>query len=157
MKKKKIRGIWFFGMSGVGKTYISQNLHKKIKDSVLVDGDDVRKNISTDLGYTKKDRVKQIKRVFGICKIILKSKKFPIASTVYFNKDLNNKCKKNGIVPIKVERNNFSKIIKHHKTYKNNSNIVGLDINYQNFKTLKIINENNKIFIKKLKLLKFTK
>ena len=75
MKKKKIRGIWFFGMSGVGKTYISQNLHKKIKDSVLVDGDDVRKNISTDLGYIKEDRVKQIKRVLGICKIIIKSKK----------------------------------------------------------------------------------
>ena len=154
MKKKKIRGLWFFGMSGVGKTYISQNLHKKIKDTVLVDGDDVRKNISTDLGYIKEDRVKQIKRVLGICKIIIKSKKIPIASTVYFNKDLNNRCKKDGIVPIKVERKNFSELMKYHKTYKNKSNVVGLDIIYQNFKTLKIKNENNKSFMNKIKLLK---
>ena len=154
MKKKIIKGIWFFGMSGVGKTYISSNLHRKIKDSVIVDGDDVRKNISTDLGYIKEDRVKQIKRVLGICKIIIKSKKIPIASTVYFNKDLNNRCKKDGIVPIKVERKNFSELMKYHKTYKNKSNVVGLDIIYQNFKTLKIKNENNKSFMNKIKLLK---
>ena len=62
-------------MSGVGKTYISQNLHKKIKDSVLVDGDDVRKNISTDLAIIWKIGSSKSNE-FGICKIIIKSKKF---------------------------------------------------------------------------------
>ena len=38
-------------MSGVGKTSIFLKICiKKLKILVLVDGDDVRKNISTDLG-----------------------------------------------------------------------------------------------------------
>ncbi|MAR77931.1 MAG: adenylyl-sulfate kinase, partial [Gammaproteobacteria bacterium] len=51
MKRKIVRGIWFFGMSGAGKSYISSALSKKKKNSVIVDGDDVRKYISIDLGY----------------------------------------------------------------------------------------------------------
>ena len=88
----------------------------------------------------------------GFVKLLLNQKN-SIVSTVYFNKDLNNRCKKDGIVPIKVERKNFSEI-KYHKTYKNNSNVVGLDIIYQNFKTLKIKNENDKSFMNQFKLLK---
>ena len=47
---KKNKGIWFYGLSGSGKTHISKNLKKKIKNSVIVDGDNVRKLISKDLG-----------------------------------------------------------------------------------------------------------
>ncbi len=157
MKKKAIRGIWFFGMSGSGKSYISSALSKEKRNSVIVDGDDVRKYISTDLGYDKRARVIQINRIFGICKIIIKSEKFPIASSVYFNKELNVKCKKIGIIPIKVFRKNFEEIIKNHKTYKNKKNIVGLDINYEKFKTLEITNNNNKEFIKNHNFFKFLK
>ena len=54
------KGIWFYGLSGSGKSYISKILHSKMSDSVLVEGDTVRKCISTDLGYSKKDREIQI-------------------------------------------------------------------------------------------------
>ena len=57
MKKKKITGIWLFGLSGSGKTYISRKIGEKIKkNTVIVDGDKVRSYISTDLGYSKKER-----------------------------------------------------------------------------------------------------
>ena len=151
-KKKNTKGIWFYGLSGSGKTYISKILYNKMNNSVLVDGDIVRKFVSTDLSYFKKDREIQIKRVFGICKIIIKSKKFPIASTVYFNKEMKSLCVKNNITPIKVERKNFNKILKTHKTYKNRKNVVGIDISYESFKTEKIINDLSKNFIKKFKL-----
>ena len=152
MKKKNIKGIWFYGLSGSGKTYISKILYNKMNNSVLVDGDIVRKFVSTDLSYFKKDREIQIKRVLGICKIIIKSKKFPIASTVYFNKEMKILCVKNNIMPIKVERNDFAKTLKTHKTYKNKKNVVGIDISYESFKTEKIINDLSKNFIKKSKL-----
>ena len=138
-EKKNIKGIWFYGLSGSGKTYISKILYNKMNNSVLVDGDIVRKFVSTDLSYFKKDREIQIKRVLGICKIIIKSKKFPIASTVYFNKEMKILCVKNNIMPIKVERNDFAKTLKTHKTYKNKKNVVGIDISYESFKTEKII------------------
>ncbi len=152
--KKIFKGIWFYGLSGSGKTYISKILYKKIKNSILVDGDNIRKLISTDLGYSKKDREVQIKRIFGICKIIIESKKIPIASSVYFNKELNYLCKKIGIIPIFLERNNFKKIIKKHKTYKNNKNVVGRDIFYSKFKKIKLVNDNTNKFFKNQKIFK---
>ncbi len=152
--KKKIKGIWFYGLSGSGKTYISKILHKRIKNSVIIDGDNVRKLISTDLNYTKSDRIIQLKRVFGISKIVVDSFKFPITSTTYFTKGTNAKCKKIGIIPIKVERKNFKKIIKKNKTYKNKSNVVGKDIFYKDLKSIKIKNNNTRNFIYNFKLFK---
>ena len=155
--KKKIKGIWLFGLSGSGKSFISKYLFKKISNSILIDGDLVRKYISTDLGYYKKDREIQISRIFGISKLSILSKKFPIASSVYFNKRMKTYCLKNNILPIKVQRDNFNKIIKKHKTYKNKKNVVGKDIFYDNFKTEKIINNPKKDLRKNLKLIEVIK
>ena len=143
MKKKKITGIWLFGLSGSGKTYISRKIKKKIKkNTVIVDGDKVRSYVSTDLGYSKKERKIQIKRIFGISKIILDAQMFPIISSVYFDKELKNKCKKIGILPIRIIRTNFQKVMKKSIIYKKRVNVVGKDINYENFYT-KVITNNN--------------
>ena len=150
---KKYKGIWLYGLSGSGKTFLSKILKLKIKDSILVDGDNVRKLVSTDLGYSKKDREIQIKRVFGISKIIIESEKFPIISTVYFNKKNNELCKKNKIILIMLVRDNFKKIKKNHKTYKNKIDVVGNDIFFEKFKKLKLINDNTSFFYKKINLL----
>ena len=71
-----------------------QIFEKKIRNSLLVDGDKVRKYISKDLSYKLKDRKIQIDRVLGITKLSIESKIFPIASTVYMNKDLIFRLKK---------------------------------------------------------------
>ena len=146
MIKKKYLGIWFYGLSGSGKSFVAKSLRKKINNSLLVDGDDVRKYVSFDLKYSLNDRKLQIERVYGISKIIILSKKFPIVSTVYFNKKLNNLCSKSKILPIKVIRNDFERI-KTHRTYKNIKDVVGKDIFYENFKTKEIVNNNTKDFI----------
>ena len=94
MKIKKIRGIWFYGMSNSGKS-LRQNILKKIKkNNVIIDGDEVRKLVSFDLGYTLKDRKIQILRVFGLAKILINSNIFPIISTVYMNHMVEKKIKK---------------------------------------------------------------
>ena len=142
---KRNKGIWFYGLSGSGKTYISKNLKKKIKNSVIVDGDNVRKLVSKDLGYSQKDREIQINRIFGISKIIIESNKFPIISTVFMNKKVINLCKKNKIICVMVMRDNFIDIKKRHKTYKNKLNVVGEDIFFGKFKKLKLFNDNTPI------------
>ena len=82
---KKYKGIWFYGNAGTGKSIASKFLIKKIKNSILLDGDEIRKYVSFDLGYSIEDREIQIKRVFGMCKIVKQSNIFPIVSTVYMN------------------------------------------------------------------------
>ena len=138
------KGLWFYGLSGAGKSYLSNLIKKKISNSVLVDGDEVRKIISKDLGYSKSDREIQISRIYGICKILQKSNSFPIASSVYFNDHLNNLCVKSSILVLNVKNKNIKEIKKFHSTYKHKINVVGTDIKYPSFNTKKITNDFNK-------------
>lgn len=89
---KIVKGIWFFGLSGSGKSIATKFLYKIIKNAVIVNGDIVRKYISFDLGYDLKDRKIQVKRLYGIAKLVLKSNKFPIVSGVYFEKKIQKIC-----------------------------------------------------------------
>ena len=148
-----IKGIWFFGYSGCGKTFASKFLKKKIKNSILLDGDEVRKYISFDLGYSLDERQMQIQRICGLVKILKKTRLFPIISTVYFNNYTKKFCLKNKILPIRILRKNMKSIFKSHKTYKNKFNIVGFDIKYSKILTKNIYNNGDKNFCKKLTLL----
>ncbi len=146
----KYNGIWFYGLSGSGKTLLSKAIKKKFKNIFLIDGDIVRKNISFDLGYTQEDRDIQVRRVLGLCKIAIYQKLIPVASTVNFNKEILKLCKKEKILPIKIIRINMKQIFKTHKTYLNKKNVFGLDLKYDNYKTKKILNNNNKKFCQNL-------
>ena len=146
-KKKIITGIWFFGLSGSGKTFASKFIGRHKKNSIIIDGDFVRKYISFDLGYSKQERDKQIKRVYGIAKIAIKSKLFPIISVLWMNNEVAKIAKRNGIKIVKIERD-LTKIYKTHKTYKNKKNVVSVDIHYPiiKIKLKKIFNTGNKKF-----------
>jgi len=154
MKINKKKGIWFYGLSGSGKTFASKIITKKNKNSILIDGDDVRKFLSHDLSYSLHDRKIQIRRVFGIAKIALKSNLFPVISTVYMDKHVANNLRKNNIHLIKINRD-LKKIMKNHKTYKNKKNVVGKDIKLDQIKAINVFNSGEKNFCKKiLKLIK---
>ena len=146
------RGIWFFGLSGVGKSYASSLIKAKRKNTVVIDGDVVREYLSYDLGYSINDRNIQIKRMYGIAKIIINSNFFPIVSSVWMNSEVSKLLKKEKINLIKIEAD-MEKIFKKHKTYKNRSNVVGKDISYNRFKYQKIINSRDNKFWMELKKL----
>jgi adenylylsulfate kinase-like enzyme len=146
----KYKGVWFYGLAGSGKTTASRFLKKKIKQSIVIDGDDVRKLISFDLKYTKKDRIIQINRLLGMGKICIKNNYYPIISSVYFDKKTQKKCEAFKILPIQIINNN-KKLLKRRKIYKKNKNVVGKDIKLPLLKTKKIVNENNKLFFSNLK------
>lgn len=154
MKKVKKKGIWFYGLSGSGKTYASKVILKENKNSFLIDGDDVRKFLSQDLNYSLQDRKIQIRRIFGIARIALKSNLFPIISTVYMDKHIAQNLRKNKIHLVKIIRD-LKKIMKTHKTYKNKRNVVGKDIRLDQIKSTNIFNSGDKIFCKEI--LKLTK
>ena len=66
--------IWFTGLSSSGKTTLSKELsfiiEKTGKPFKILDGDEVRENLNTDLGFSKKDRSENIKRISYIAKCI---------------------------------------------------------------------------------------
>ena len=103
----------------------------------------MRKYISIDLDYSIKSRNIQIKRIFGISKIIIMSKFYPIISSVWMNEDILKKCKTENILVLKIIRD-MEDIFHSHRTYVNNKiNIVGKDLKYKNIKT-KVIKNSKK-------------
>ena len=69
--------IWLTGLPGSGKTTIARMLEemfkkKKIKIEVF-DGDEVRKNLSPDLGFTKEEREQHNRRVIYLTKLLVSS------------------------------------------------------------------------------------
>ena len=152
MQANKVKGIWFFGLSGVGKSYASDLVFKKRKNSIIIDGDEVRKYISSDLDYSLEDRNIQVNRIFGIAKIAIKSKVYPIISSVWMHNELAKKLLKNNIQLVQID-SDMKKIFKEHKTYKNKKNVVGKDIKYDNIKCIKITNKRNSEFWRKLEKL----
>jgi bifunctional enzyme CysN/CysC len=59
--------IWFTGISGAGKSTIAniveRKLHERGRHTYLLDGDNVRHGLNSDLGFTDADRVENIRRV----------------------------------------------------------------------------------------------
>lgn len=118
------KGLWLFGLSGSGKTYLSKKISKQIKYPFIIDGDEVRKLISYDLGYKKSDRIKQNKRVLGLAKIVIKNGYYPIISSVYLDPKIFHEAKKNKIRIVNVLR---SKNFTNQKLI-DKKNIVGKSI-----------------------------
>jgi len=151
---KKYNGIWFFGLSGSGKTLASNFLKTKVKKFIILDGDKIRKHISFDLSYTLKDREIQLRRVYGMALLSIDSEVFPIVSTVYMSNQIILKLKRKNILPIQMTRD-FQKIKNRKKIYNiNNKNVVGRDIKMKKFAGLNLINNSDNIENLKKKILK---
>ena len=59
--------IWIIGMSGSGKSHYAKILHKKLKNSIIVDGDEVRKYMTFKLGYKLSDRKQNSEIISNLC------------------------------------------------------------------------------------------
>lgn len=62
------------GLPGSGKTTIALELEKRLRDMgrnvEILDGDEVRKGLSSDLGFSKEDRQQHAKRVTFVAKVL---------------------------------------------------------------------------------------
>jgi adenylyl-sulfate kinase len=64
--------IWLTGLSGAGKTTIANEIKSReaMGNLVIIDGDDLRRGINSNLGFTDNDRTENIFRASHICKIL---------------------------------------------------------------------------------------
>jgi adenylylsulfate kinase len=67
--------IWFTGLSGSGKStlasHLEQELYKQGFKTYLLDGDNVRTGLSKDLGFSKNDRIENIRRIAEVSNLML--------------------------------------------------------------------------------------
>jgi len=65
--------IWLFGLSGSGKSTIAVGLEKKLhEDGVLtqlLDGDNIRTGLNSNLGFSDEDRQENIRRIAEVAKL----------------------------------------------------------------------------------------
>ncbi|KAB2672724.1 sulfate adenylyltransferase subunit CysN [Ochrobactrum sp. LMG 5442] len=73
-KFQKPAVLWFTGLSGSGKSTIAnrleQRLHALGKHTYLLDGDNVRHGLNSDLGFSEEDRAENIRRVDEVARLM---------------------------------------------------------------------------------------
>jgi len=69
--------VWLTGLPGSGKTTIGRSLLVQLQElqlrAELLDGDEVRRQLSPDLGFTKADRETHARRVVYLSKLLAKN------------------------------------------------------------------------------------
>lgn len=67
--------LWFTGLSGSGKSTVASLLEKRLHEmgklTYLLDGDNVRHGLNSDLGFSEEDRIENIRRVGEVSKLIV--------------------------------------------------------------------------------------
>ena len=71
--------IWFTGLSGAGKTTLSNLVHHRLQELNItnvevLDGDVIRTNLSKGLGFSKEDRDTNIRRIGWVARLLTKHK-----------------------------------------------------------------------------------
>ncbi|RYD75120.1 MAG: adenylyl-sulfate kinase, partial [Sphingobacteriales bacterium] len=73
--KQRGAAIWLVGLSGAGKSTIATALEKKLLASghftVLLDGDNMRHGLNSNLGFSAADRQENIRRVAEVTKLLV--------------------------------------------------------------------------------------
>jgi adenylylsulfate kinase len=71
----KSKVIWFTGLSGSGKSTIASALHKRLTSesipSYVLDGDNIRLGINSDLDFSDAARTENIRRISEIAKLFV--------------------------------------------------------------------------------------
>ena len=92
--------IWMLGLSGAGKSTIANLLEKQLHNndffSIKLDGDELRKGLNVNLGFSMDDRAENIRRAAETAKIIASNGIIVICSF---------------ITPLKVHREIAKKIL----------------------------------------------
>ncbi|MFC1709839.1 adenylyl-sulfate kinase [Candidatus Omnitrophota bacterium] len=152
--------IWLTGISGSGKTTLGKGLKarfKKIYGQVeFIDGEQVRDFFKNDLGYTRKERILNVKRIAFASMLIAKNGTPVIVANIapyYEVRDFIRENIKNYMqvflrLPLKEAIRRDTK--GHYKKFKNGKmkNFIALDDNYDTPRNPDIIVDTKKHTIK---------
>ena len=74
-KNQKARVIWLTGLSGSGKSTIANGVEKRIHalgmHAYVLDGDNLRMGLNSDLGFTPEDRAENVRRISEVAKVLV--------------------------------------------------------------------------------------
>ena len=84
--------LWFTGLSGSGKSTISNDLEVKLNDNnirtIILDGDNIRSGLNKDLDFSDFSRSENIRRVAEVSKLLMDAGTVVLASFISpFEKD----------------------------------------------------------------------
>lgn len=69
--------LWFTGLSGAGKSTlanaVAHELRARGRRVEILDGDEVRTNLSKGLGFSKEDRDTNIRRIGYVCRLLARN------------------------------------------------------------------------------------
>jgi adenylylsulfate kinase len=75
--QQKSKVIWFTGLSGSGKTTLATALERELFNkgflTQVLDGDNIRSGINNNLGFSREDRIENIRRIAEISKLLINS------------------------------------------------------------------------------------
>ena len=127
--------VWFLGISGSGKSTLSKDLKKHFDKkgikSFIIDGDIVRDFYDNDLGYSKEDRVSNIKRIMLSVYILEQNGIVPIVANISPFEFLREFARKkfDNYIEIYLKRD-IDKITNKDFVY-NDKNVVGVDLEFE--------------------------
>lgn len=134
--------IWITGLSGAGKTTLSNALARQLKprlsELVMIDGDVVRELFGNDLDYTVADRCTQIQRIQRLAAWLEVQGCVVMVAALYTNPDLLewNRTNFNGYFEIYIEapidflRTQDTKGLYAKAASGDMSDVVGIDIQW---------------------------
>jgi adenylylsulfate kinase len=78
--------LWFTGLSGAGKSTLAnlaaEELRKRAHRVEILDGDEVRTNLSKGLGFSKEDRDTNIRRIGYVCQLLSRNGVIAISAAI---------------------------------------------------------------------------
>src|SRR5678815_3375160 len=86
MSKQKGFTLWMTGLSGAGKTTLTTELVRELRNHGLsievLDGDEIRTNLSKGLGFSKEDRDTNIRRIGYVARLLSRNGVTVIAAAI---------------------------------------------------------------------------
>jgi len=90
--------LWFTGMSGAGKSTlaerVAEELRRRGKRVEVLDGDEVRTNLSKGLGFSKEDRDTNIRRIGFVAHLLSRNGVVAITAAISPYREVRDECRR---------------------------------------------------------------
>jgi adenylylsulfate kinase len=90
--------LWFTGLSGAGKSTLANLVAKELRERAhrveILDGDEVRTNLSKGLGFSKEDRDINIRRIGYVCNLLARNGVIAISAAISPYRDIRDEVRR---------------------------------------------------------------
>jgi len=98
MHNRKGFTLWLTGLSGAGKTTLAVALDREMRARGMavevLDGDEIRTNLSKGLGFSKEDRDTNIRRIGYVCRLLSRNGVAAISAAISPYREVRNEVRR---------------------------------------------------------------